>query len=52
LGLNNFHICIAKAKNHGISRETFSYKKKALPKEHICFSFSTGFLFVKRKSVV
>ncbi|KAF5436948.1 hypothetical protein C5S35_06450 [Candidatus Methanophagaceae archaeon] len=27
-------------------------ERKALPKELICFSFSTGFLFSKKKSVV
>ena len=33
--------------------QTFSYlEKKALPNEHLCFSFSTGFLFVKKEKVL
>ena len=38
--------------NHKITQiftRNFSLKRKALLKELICFSFSTGFLFVKKK---
>jgi len=39
-------------KNYEILQETF-FREKSFTKEHIRFSFSTGFLFVKkRKSVV
>jgi len=30
----------------GTTRNLF-LERKALPKEHICFSFSTGFLFLR-----
>jgi hypothetical protein len=46
---SNIRICIADIKKPQDFTRNLFLERKALPKEHIRFSFSTGFLFVKKK---